>query len=99
MPPKKRFEQETVIEAAFQVLRKDGFQAVTARGVAAELGSSTTPIYWVLESMNKLEESLLQKTFVLMTEYQVKKYTDNMFINMAIGYVNFAGRNPDSSNF
>jgi hypothetical protein len=94
MPPKKRFDQETVINAAFQVLRKAGFQAVTARSVASELGSSTTPIYWVMESMDKVEGALRQKTFNLMAEYQVKKYTENVFINMAIGYVNFARQEP-----
>jgi AcrR family transcriptional regulator len=94
MPPKKRFEENTIIEAAFQVLRKEGFQAVTARSVAAELGSSTTPIYWVLESMDKVEEALRQKSFALIADYQVRKYTDNVFINMAIGYVNFARQEP-----
>lgn len=94
MPPKKRFEEKTIIDAAFQVLRKAGFQAVTARSVAAELGSSTTPIYWALESMDKVEDALRQKTFALMAEYQVKKYTDNVFINMGIGYVNFARQEP-----
>jgi hypothetical protein len=99
MPPKKRFEEKIIIEAAFQVLRKYGFQVVTARSVAAELGSSTTPIYWVMESMDKVEEALRQKTFALMAEYQVKKYTDNVFINMAIGYVNFARQEPKLFQF
>jgi AcrR family transcriptional regulator len=94
MPPKKRFEENTIIDAAFQVIRNEGFQAVTARSIAAELGSSTTPIYWVLESMDKVEDALRQKAFALIAEYQVKKYTDNVFINMAIGYVNFARQEP-----
>lgn len=90
MPPKKKFDQETVINAAFQVLRKEGFQAVTARSVARELGSSTTPIYWVLESMDKVEEALRLKTLQLMAEFQARKYTDNEFSNLAVGYVEFA---------
>lgn len=90
MPPKKKFDQETVINAAFQVLRKAGFQAVTARSVAKELGSSTTPIYWVLESMDKVEDALRLKTLHLMADFQAQKYTDNEFINLAIGYVEFA---------
>lgn len=90
MPPKKRFEMETIIEAAFQVLRKQGFSALTARSVAAELGSSTTPIYWALESMDKVEEALRLKTLQMMAEYQAKRYTNNEFINLAIGYVEFA---------
>jgi AcrR family transcriptional regulator len=94
MPPKKKFELETVVASAFEVLRRDGFSAITARSIAQELGSSTTPIYWVLESMDKVEEALRLKTLGLMAEYQAKKYTDNVFINLAIGYVEFARCEP-----
>jgi AcrR family transcriptional regulator len=94
MPPKKKFDQDTVIEAAFQVLRKEGFQAVTARSVAQELGSSTTPIYWVLESMDKVEDALRLKTLEQIADFQARKYTDNVFINLAIGYVEFARQEP-----
>jgi hypothetical protein len=99
MPPKKKFDLPQVIDAAFQVLRREGFSGITARSIAAELGSSTTPIYWVLESMDKAEKALRQKTFNLMAEYQVKNYTDNVFINMAIGYVNFARQEPKLFHF
>jgi AcrR family transcriptional regulator len=99
MPPKKKFELETVIASAFEVLRRDGFGAITARSIAQELGSSTTPIYWVLDSMDKVEEALRLKAMVLMAEYQAKKYTDNVFINLAIGYVEFARREPNLFRF
>jgi hypothetical protein len=99
MPPKKKFELETVVDSAFQVLRREGFSAITARSIAQELGSSTTPIYWVLESMDKVEETLRLKTLGLMAEYQAKKYTDNVFINLAIGYVEFARCEPNLFRF
>jgi len=99
MPPKKKFELDTVIDSAFQVLQRDGFNAITARSIAQELGSSTTPIYWVLDSMDKVEEALRLKTVSLMAEYQSKKFTDNIFINMAIGYVEFARCEPNLFRF
>lgn len=94
MPPRKRFEQDTVINAAFEVLRRQGFDAVTARNVAVELGSSTTPIYWVFQSMDAVEEALHNKAMQLMIDFQSKKYTDNIFTNMAIGYVHYARQEP-----
>lgn len=94
MPPKKKFDLPQVIDAAFQVLQREGFSGITARSIAAELGSSTTPIYWVLESMDKVTNELSQKTMGMMSEFQSRKYTDNIFINMAIGYVNFARQEP-----
>jgi AcrR family transcriptional regulator len=83
-----------VINAAFEVLRRQGFDAVTARNVAVELGSSTTPIYWVFQSMDAVEEALHNKAMQLMIEFQSKKYTDNVFTNMAIGYVDYARQEP-----
>jgi AcrR family transcriptional regulator len=99
MPPKKKFELDTVIDSAFQVLRREGYTAITARSIAQELGSSTTPIYWVLDSMDKVEEALRMKTISLMAEYQSRSYTDNVFINLAIGYVEFARCEPNLFRF
>jgi AcrR family transcriptional regulator len=99
MPPKKKFELTQIVDAAFKIVRRDGFAAVSARSIAAELGSSTTPIYWALQSMDKVEDALRVKTLELMAEYQAKKYTDNVFINLAVGYVEFARREPNLFRF
>ncbi|HEX7555831.1 MAG TPA: hypothetical protein VF338_04345 [Leptolinea sp.] len=99
MPPKRKFELSQIVEAAFQVLRRKGFNTITARSIAGELGSSTTPIYWVLESMDKVEDALRMKTLELIAEYQAKKYTDNVFINLGIGYVEFARCEPNLFRF
>lgn len=99
MPPKKKFDLQQIVDAAFTILKRDGFPAITARSIAAELGSSTTPIYWALESMDKVEGALRMKTLELMAEYQAKKYTDNVFINLAVGYVEFARREPNLFHF
>ncbi|BCY17041.1 hypothetical protein hrd7_08900 [Leptolinea sp. HRD-7] len=99
MPPKKKFDLNQIVNAAFKILKRDGFAAITARSIAAELGSSTTPIYWVLESMDKVEDALRLKTMELMAEYQSRKYTDNVFINLAVGYVEFARQEPNLFRF
>jgi len=99
MPPKKKFDLNQIVDAAFNVLKRDGFAAITARSIAAELGSSTTPIYWALESMDKVEDALRLKALELMAEYQAKKYTDNVFINLAVGYVEFARSEPNLFRF
>ena len=62
MPPKIRFCDKNIIDAAFIVLRKNGWDAVSARTIAGELKSSTTPIYTYLKSMKTLEERLVEKT-------------------------------------
>lgn len=90
MPPKQLHTRETIIETAFSITRHSGWQAVSARSIAQELNSSTQPIYSYVQSMQKLADEVRLKAFLLMAEYQVKAYTDNPYVNMAIGYIAFA---------
>jgi AcrR family transcriptional regulator len=99
MPPKKKFNLDQIVDAAFKILKRDGVAAITARSIAGELGSSTTPIYWALESMDKVEDALRVKTLESIAEYQARNYTDNIFINLAIGYVEFARQEPSLFRF
>jgi AcrR family transcriptional regulator len=90
MPPKQVHTPETIINTAFSIIRHSGWQAVSARSIAQELNSSTQPIYSYLQSMQKLADKVHLKAMLLMAEYQVKEYTDNPYVNMAIGYIAFA---------
>ena len=90
MAPKTRFKKEEVAEAAFRIVRRSGWDSLTARAVAKELKSSTMPIYRYLKSMDKIAGEIRARTLALLVEYQVRKYTDNPYMNLAIGYVDFA---------
>jgi AcrR family transcriptional regulator len=92
MAPKIKFRKETVAGAAFNIVRRTGWESLTARAVAAELKSSTMPIYRYMKSMDVIAGEVRNKTLALLVEYQTKKYTSNPFMNLAIGYVNFAAR-------
>ena len=54
MPPKVKFTKEEIAQAALAVVRKKGFEAVTAREVAGELGVSPRPIFTWYETMDQL---------------------------------------------
>lgn len=91
MPPKTRFSNEDIISAAFSVLRKKGFDAVSARSIAKVLDSSTTPIYTYLKSMKNLESALVQKSLDLLLFFQQKKVdTGDPLLDNGVGYVLFA---------
>lgn len=51
MPPKPKFTREEIVAAALQVVRTRGLEALTTREIAAELGTSTRPIFTYFESM------------------------------------------------
>ena len=99
MPPKTKFCDQDIIGAAFTVLRKEGWKAVSARTIAAELNSSTTPIYTYLKSMKNLEDILLKRTMGLMREYTSKKTTANPLINIGTGIVLFARKERELYRF
>lgn len=90
MPPKCRFTRDDVVEAAFEVVRKNGLDALSARAIAGELDSSTMPIYSYLKSMNSLEEEIVRKAFDLLSSYQTTPRTGDMFLDMGAGYILFA---------
>ncbi len=88
--PSKKFSPEDIIEAAFQVIRKEGRERCTARSIARQLGSSTMPIYSALKSMKNIEDSIAKKASDVLLGYQIRKWSGFGFLDMGVGYVMFA---------
>ncbi len=58
MPPKVKFQKEEIILAAVEITREKGFDALTARELAAGLGVSTRPIFTYFETMDDLRKEV-----------------------------------------
>ncbi len=91
MPPKQRFSQQEVIEAAFQVVRKKGWQGFSARTIANELNSSTRPIYDYFDSMEHIETEVVKKILAYFIDFLRQARTGDTWLDQALGYVLFAG--------
>lgn len=61
MPPKFKFTREEIIEACFQLVRREGLKAVTARGVASELNSSAKVIFGLFDDMEDLRRQVKER--------------------------------------
>ncbi len=59
MPPKVRFTKDEIISAALTLVRKEGLPCLTARALAARLGSSAKPIFGYFESMDELQTEVI----------------------------------------
>ena len=79
-----------IIEAAFQLLREQGWSGVSTRAIAKKLGSSTMPIYSHVRSVEELEKELRIKAHDLLKKFQQRQYTEHALLNLAFGYVVFA---------
>ena len=92
MPPKVKFKKESIVNAAYEIVRKNGWQGLSARSIAEELKSSTRPIYSHLKSMNNLEEEVVKKAMELLEEYIRTPRTGDKWLDQGYGYVLFANR-------
>lgn len=60
MPPKYKFTKNEIIAAAFELAREAGIESVTARAVAAKLGSSSKVIFGSFENMEELHREVVK---------------------------------------
>lgn len=58
MPPKPKFTREEITAAAFALVRGRGEDALTARELGAQLGSSARPIFTVFADMGELRAAV-----------------------------------------
>lgn len=63
MGPKKKFTKEEIINAAFDIAKVEGLDAITVRKVAQKLNSSIAPIYVNFNDMDELIQEVVMKAF------------------------------------
>ena len=58
MPPKAKYTREEIINKAFEMARKKGIDAVVARELGKELGTSSSPIFTAFRNMEELQKEV-----------------------------------------
>lgn len=96
MPPKTVVTKQQVIDAAIEITREQGADAVTARSVAAKLGVSTHPIFTYYSSLTELRSDILKKAREFYHE-SIKRgmKEDNPFLGVGHQYLNLAKQDPE----
>lgn len=84
----------SIIEAAIALIREGGWAGVSARGIAARLGSSTMPIYSAIGSMDDLRKLVGEEVARRLDRAQRTPRTGNESLDLAVGYVVFARDEP-----
>jgi len=80
--------------ASLELVRKQGWEALTARGVAGRLGASVAPVYSACGSMENLMRETLVKIRGLLRDYTSRSYSEFPFLNVGAGIVSFARDEP-----
>lgn len=90
MPPKPKVKREAIVEIAFAHVRRHGWQGLTARFLAAELNTSTKPIYFHFNAMGEIEEMVVKRAMDIILRYTTTPRTDDVWTDQAMGVVLFA---------
>lgn len=75
LPPKVKFSREEIIAAALDIVREGGMTALTARSLAARLGSSAKPVFGLFENMQEVQKEVM---LAANAEYQEFLYAEMM---------------------
>ena len=99
MPPSAKFTKEEVIDAALGVVRESGFDALTARALGAALGSSPRPIFTVFQSMENVQQAVVQAARDRYNGYIAKALAPDRayrqrFKSVGAQYIRFATEEP-----
>ena len=95
MPPKAKFTKEQITKAALGVVSEKGAQALTAKELGAALGTSTTPIFTVFNSMKEVQEEVMLAAMERFEEYAHKAaHLGPVFKQVGIQMILFAKAEP-----
>jgi AcrR family transcriptional regulator len=95
MPKASSITKEIIVDAAFEIVRADGFGALSTRNIAKKIGCSTQPIYWAYENMEVLKQDVISKMLQFLGN-QIGSYkkTSKPFLDLGLGYVRTAFTEP-----
>ncbi len=87
MPKKPVTTKEEMVNAAFELIRREGHEALTVRTLAADLGCSTQPVMYQFAKLELLKEAAYQKADAFHTEYLL---AGEDLLGIGIRYIRFA---------
>lgn len=96
MAPKIKFKREEFVQAGLNVVRKKGFDALTAQALADELKSSTRPIFTCFGTMNELKKEVYVAAEEIYQNYEKIGLKHQIpFLGTGIQYIRFAKEEPE----
>ena len=96
MPPRVKFQKKEIVNAALNVVKKEGIDAVTAREVAKELKVSVGPIFTWFETMDQLKVEVYVVAKERYRNYIEQGLKEKIpFLGLWHQYIRFAKEEPE----
>ncbi|MDO5321917.1 MAG: hypothetical protein Q4F39_05985 [Bacteroidia bacterium] len=96
MPRQPRFSKDDIVSAGLRIVRSSGIEAVSARALGKELGTSSSPMFTMFKDMNEMMDAICaaaEKTFMARME-DVTDYFP-AFKEFGLRLVAFAKEDPN----
>ena len=96
IPSAVSFTREKILTHAFEIIRREGISALSARKIAQELECSTRPVYSAYNSRQELHEAVISiaREFALTYFVQRQESTDPVFLTLGLRYYQFSQDEP-----
>ena len=96
MAPKNKFTREEMVNAALQVVRGKGIDALTAKALAEELGTSTQPVFTCFGTMDTAKAEVYAVAERMFDEYLTAGLKEKIpFFGFGTQYIRFARKEPE----
>ena len=100
MPPRARVTREMVVDAAVAVVRRSGFEGVTVRTVAEQLGCSTQPVMYHFATVDELKRVAYARVDQAHTSFLMDVPSgQDPILGIGLNYVRFAVEEPQLFRF
>ncbi len=96
MPRKQVITKELLLNGAFELVKEQGKEQLSARHLAAKCGCSTQPIFRLYDNMGDLEKDLLDKCTTFFSDFykNSKPSSTTPFVDLGMSYIRFAAVYP-----
>lgn len=96
MPRQARFSKDDIVAAGLRIVSASGYDAVSARSLGRELGTSSSPMFTMFRDMNEVLDAIrsaAEKTFISRMEGVTDYFP--AFKEFGLRLVNFAKEEPN----
>lgn len=99
MPAKAKVSKEMIVDAAFEIARKEGMENINARTVSEKLNCSTQPVMYHFATIEELKRAAYAKADWFHTEYLMNIEQHNILLGIGLNYIRFAVEEPHLFRF
>jgi len=94
MPPVAKFSRQEMIEKAIEIIGEGGFEKLTARELAASLGTSVKSIFTALQNMEEVKQCCFDYAYEKYHSYFEGGLGQFPLKTIGLKYIEFARKDP-----